>query len=147
MDRHGRADEEMFLNKPAEDCDSPTIEPLRIFKPQSPNPIANKSQERFRYPAPSASKPSFPLPPGASSSAAPLPYPEDDDLRPSQKFKPTRPPYPDEGSRQSDSRKYTSPTGSASPERSNETTPRLETSPIEKRGPGLAERRGNAPKP
>jgi hypothetical protein len=147
MDRHGRADEEMFLNKPAEECDSPTIEPLRIFKPQSPNPTGNKNQERFRYPAPSASKPTFPLPPGASSSAAPLPYPEDEDLRPSQPSKPTRPPYPDEGRRPSGNSIYTSPTSSAGSDRYNDTTPRLDTSPIEKRGPGLAERRGTAPKP
>ncbi|KAI1047879.1 hypothetical protein LB505_012486 [Fusarium chuoi] len=75
----------MFLSKPApEDCDSPTVEPLRIFKPQSPQPAKDGRSSAFRYPAPPSStspvsKHSFPLPPGASSSAAPLPFPDDDD--------------------------------------------------------------------
>ncbi|KAI1184662.1 hypothetical protein F5B17DRAFT_411134 [Nemania serpens] len=145
---HGRPDEEMFLNKPAEDCDSPTVEPLRIFKPQSPNPAAdNKASERFKYPAPVASMPSFPLPPGASSSAAPLPYPEDDDLRIAQPSQSRRPAYPSDDRKPSTNKIYTSPTGAGGLPRLNDTTPRLDTSPIEKRGPGLAERRGTAPKP
>ncbi|OTA69514.1 hypothetical protein K449DRAFT_362963 [Hypoxylon sp. EC38] len=126
MDRHGRPEEEMFLNKPSEECDSPTVEPLRIFKPQSPKPGSDKASERFKYPAPASSKPSFPLPPGASSSAAPLPYPDDDDHRIAQPSHPTT---------------------SIQTSSLNDTTPRLDTSPIEKRGPGLAERRGTAPKP
>ncbi|KAJ4170407.1 hypothetical protein NW754_006545 [Fusarium falciforme] len=125
----GVPDEEMFLNKPApDDCDSPTIEPLRIFKPQSPQPAkdSRSSSSTFRYPAPPSStspisKHSFPLPPGASSSAAPLPFPDDDDIR-----KPTP----------------AKPFGSAY----NDTSPRLETSPQGKK-PGLAERRGAVPKP
>ncbi|KAJ4308894.1 hypothetical protein N0V84_011818 [Fusarium piperis] len=125
----GVPDEEMFLSKPApDDCDSPTIEPLRIFKPQSPQPAkdSRSSSSTFRYPAPPSStspisKHSFPLPPGASSSAAPLPFPDDDDIR-----KPTP----------------AKPFGSAY----NDTSPRLETSPQGKK-PGLAERRGAAPKP
>ncbi|KAJ9424992.1 hypothetical protein QL093DRAFT_2078767 [Fusarium oxysporum] len=123
----GVPDEEMFLSKPApEDCDSPTVEPLRIFKPQSPQPAKDGRSSAFRYPAPPsstspASKHSFPLPPGASSSAAPLPFPDDDDVR-----KPTP----------------AKPFGSAY----NDTSPRLETSPPGKK-PGLAERRGAAPKP
>ena len=82
----GISDDEMFLSKPADDCDSPTIEPLRIFKPQSPGPASSeRPQGRFQYPAPGQPKPSFPLPPGASSSAEPLPYPDEDhDFRPSQ---------------------------------------------------------------
>ncbi|KAI0394049.1 hypothetical protein F5Y17DRAFT_279080 [Xylariaceae sp. FL0594] len=153
MDRHGRPEEEMFLNKPAADCDSPTIEPLRIFKPQSPNPSTTDS--RFKYPAPAGSKPSFPLPPGASSSAAPLPYPDDEDHRfgqsPAPQAQTARPSYPSPFSsdhrRPSAGRIYTSPTGSSGSGRFNDTTPRLDTSPVEKRGPGLAERRGTAPKP
>ncbi|KAH8737545.1 hypothetical protein BGZ61DRAFT_470966 [Ilyonectria robusta] len=125
----GVPDEEMFLSKPApEDCDSPTVEPLRIFKPQSPLPAADSrpSSSAFRFPAPPsssspASKHSFPLPPGASSSAAPLPFPDDDDVR-----KPTP----------------AKPFGAAY----NDTSPRLDTSPFGKK-PGLAERRGTAPKP
>ncbi|KAK8088856.1 hypothetical protein PG997_003817 [Apiospora hydei] len=147
MDRQRRGDEEMFLNKPSDDCDSPTIEPLRIFKPQSPVPAAERPQNRFKYPAPPSSQPSFPLPPGASSSAEPLPYPDDDDLRPSQPSKSSRLPYPDDGPRPSSGRTYSSPSSSVHPDRLNDTTPRLDTSPIDKRGPGLAERRGTAPKP
>ncbi|KAH6898308.1 hypothetical protein B0T10DRAFT_104341 [Thelonectria olida] len=128
----GIPDEEMFLSKPApEDCDSPTVEPLRIFKPQSPQP-AHESRfsgsSKVRYPArPSSSSPaskhSFPLPPGASSSAAPLPFPDDDDVR---KPTPAR------------------PFGAAY----NDTSPRLDTNtgPFGKQS-GLAERRGTAPKP
>ncbi|KAI0193079.1 WW domain-containing protein [Xylaria flabelliformis] len=147
MDSHGRPEEEMFLNKPTEDCDSPTIEPLRIFKPQSPKPAADKASDRFKYPAPVASKPSFPLPPGASSSAAPLPYPDDEDLRIGQSTQSSRPSYPSDNRKPSANKIYTSPAGSSNSGRLNDTTPRLDTSPIDKRGPGLAERRGTAPKP
>lgn len=112
----GIPDEEMFLSKPAPSGgDSPTVEPLRIFKPKSPQPNSRASSA-------STEKRIFPLPPGASSSAAPLPFPDDDDdiVR-----KPTPP----------------RPYGSAY----NDTTPRIETSPIDKK-PGLAERRGAGPK-
>ncbi|KXJ95431.1 hypothetical protein Micbo1qcDRAFT_26402 [Microdochium bolleyi] len=126
--RHGRPDEEMFLNKPSAGGDSPTVEPLRIFKPQSPPPSSTSSP--FQYPAPSSSKqPTFPLPPGASSSAAPLPYPEDDDFRPPSQS--SRPAYP--GNR------YTSPVQS--------TSPRFDGSPTGDKRPGLAERRGTGPAP
>ncbi|KAK5990405.1 hypothetical protein PT974_08673 [Cladobotryum mycophilum] len=110
----GIADQEMFLSRPAPEDggDSPTVEPLRIFKPQSPEPAG-----RLAF-----NKPSFPLPPGASSSAAPLPFPDDDDIRRPAPAKPYGSAY-------------------------NDTTPRLDTtSPTEKK-PGLAERRGAAPKP
>lgn len=132
----GVSDEELFLNRSrrGDDCDSPTVEPLRIFKPPSPKPA-----ERFRYPAPPSSsappplpKPSF-LPPGALSSAdsLPLPYPDDDDdgAAARKPVKPTVTPYPGP---------------SSSPH--NDTSPRL-TSPSDRIGPGLAERRGTAPKP
>lgn len=109
--------------------DSPTVqvEPLRVWKPQSPDP--SNQHPALRYPAPPSSsnsnspynKPSFPLPPGASSSAAPLPFPDDDDVR-----RPTPP------------QQYGSPY--------NDTSPRLDTNFQEKK-PGLAERRGAAPKP
>ncbi|KAF4505190.1 hypothetical protein G6O67_007165 [Ophiocordyceps sinensis] len=110
----GISDGEMFTSKPAPDecADSPTVQPLRIFKPQSPG--------RVRRPSASSSKPTFPLPPGASSSAAPLPFPDDDDVR-----KPTPP----------------KPFGSAYADLG----PRIDTSHGEKR-PGLAERRGASPK-
>ncbi|KAF4123882.1 WW domain [Geosmithia morbida] len=73
----------------------------------SPQPAASSSSSAS--PAP---KPAFPLPPGASSSAAPLVFPDEDDFR--------RPRHMD---------------NSPVPE-----------SPVDKR-PGLAERRGAAPKP
>jgi len=140
-----------------EDCDSPTVEPLRIFKPQSPKP-----SDRFKYPAPPSSSsastsskpaavaslpplPDFPMPFGAStSSAAPLPYPDDKDRRgtPSSS-KPSRLPYPDDARKNTPSpanRLYTSspPVSSSSPVQA--------MSPGDKKG-GLAERRGTAPKP
>ncbi|PKS12047.1 hypothetical protein jhhlp_001343 [Lomentospora prolificans] len=171
----GISDEELFLNKPSrtEDGDSPTVEPLRIFKPQSPKP-----SDRFKYPPPpgstsgtpsASSRPTFPppgstsgtpsassrpaflppgstsgtpsssskpafLPPGALSSAnlLPLPYPDDDDDDSKRNKKPLKPsitPYP-------------GPSSSSY----NDTSPRI-TSPSENKGPGLAERRGAAPKP
>ncbi|KAG6004449.1 hypothetical protein E4U21_001071 [Claviceps maximensis] len=111
----GIPDQEMFLSRPAPEhyADSPTVEPLRIFKPNSPEPAGRSS-------ASPANRPTFPLPPGASSSAAPLPFPDDDEVR-----RPTRP----------------RPYGAAY----NDTASRLDTSPVERR-PGLAERRGASPK-
>ncbi|CAK7228874.1 hypothetical protein SBRCBS47491_007057 [Sporothrix bragantina] len=149
----GIPDAELFMSRPSDDCDSPTVEPLRIFKPQSPNPhtsspaSGNSSSERFRYPPPPgastsaapASRPSFPLPPGASSSANPLPYPVDDDqiiphAAAANTSKP-RPPYPEERPQIN-----TSAAGSY-----NDTSPRLGMSPVSGKKPGLAERRGNIP--
>ncbi|KOS18815.1 Uncharacterized protein ESCO_000827 [Escovopsis weberi] len=118
----GIPDNEMFLSRPAPDegVDSPTVEPLRIFKP--PNAGQQPYAGQPYAGRPSFSKPSFPLPPGASSSAAPLPFPDDDDIH-----KPTPP----------------KPYGSAY----NDISPRLDTSsPFEKK-PGLAQRRGAAPRP
>jgi hypothetical protein len=144
----GVPDEELFLNKPHnrndDDCDSPTVEPLRIFKPQSPKP-QEKPQERFRYPAPptaaasssssttATKQPTFPLPPGALSSAnsLPLPYPDDDDLGKKKATRPTVQPVANQG-----------PSSSLY----NDISPRLTGSP-ENRGPGLAARRGAVPKP
>src|SRR5437868_2398678 len=107
-------DEELFMSRPgpaADDCDSPTVEPLRIFKPQSPKPAGG-----FKYPAPPTSSsaassstsskpaavsslpplPDFPMPFGATSSAAPLPYPDDRKATPSSsKPAASRLPYPD----------------------------------------------------
>ncbi|KAL8816596.1 MAG: hypothetical protein Q9223_004416 [Gallowayella weberi] len=70
--RHGKPDEEMFLQRPS-NADSPTVEPLRINKRDS------RSPELEHLPNGSAQNPAFPLPPGASSSPAPLPYPDDRD--------------------------------------------------------------------
>lgn len=140
------------MSRPArEDSgDSPTIEPLRIFKPQSPKP----QSDRFKYPPPtssagpssSSSKPSFPLPPGASSSAAPLPYPDDEDHRIGSQ--PSRPTYNSDSRKSSaTSGRYGSPASSTSGGGYNDISPRLNLSPVDNNRPGLAERRGTAPKP
>ncbi|KAK3940082.1 hypothetical protein QBC46DRAFT_354489 [Diplogelasinospora grovesii] len=164
-------DEELFMSRPRpddENCDSPTVEPLRIFKPASPKP----AWDRFKYPTPPSSSaassssakpavaslpplPSFPLPPGASSSAAPLPYPDEDDDRFTRPSQASRPPYPDEGRKTSTasplSKIQTSPPAPGSsgsgPHTYNDTSPRLNMSPVDKKWGGLAERRGTAPKP
>ncbi|EPE03984.1 pro40 protein [Ophiostoma piceae UAMH 11346] len=148
----GIPDSELFMSRPSEDCDSPTVEPLRIFKPQSP-----PGSERFRYPPPPSSStsyptpgggsssssashpsahPSFPLPPGASSSANPLPYPADDEqIIPGagQSQRHNRPPYPDERPQIKTSGNY------------NDISLRLNKSPIGETKPSLAERRGTGP--
>ncbi|KAL1868682.1 hypothetical protein Daus18300_005816 [Diaporthe australafricana] len=154
----GIPEEELFMSRPArDDGDSPTIEPLRIFKPLSPRPGADKQSDRFKYPYPvptssaassSSSKPAFPLPPGASSSAAPLPYPEEDDDRfTSHSTRPTC---------TTDSRKSSAASGrvygsggssSPAPGSYNDISPRFNLSPVGDNRPGLAERRGTAPKP
>ncbi|KAG4414998.1 hypothetical protein IFR04_011872 [Cadophora malorum] len=148
--RQGKPDEELFFSRPSNGEDSPTVEPLRISKPTSPKPRADSAASgRVNYPAPT-SKHSFPLPPGASSSASPLPYPDDDDIytRPSESRKP-KAPYPDDpkpSSGRSGSGSQGRPASSGRTA-SNDSTSRLNTSPLDKRGPGLAERRGTAPKP
>ncbi|KAI9837606.1 MAG: hypothetical protein M1838_002959 [Thelocarpon superellum] len=68
FNRQGKPEEEMFIQNPAAAPVTPTVEPLRISKHGSLS-----SEHSFA----SASQPSFPLPPGASSSAVPLPYPDD----------------------------------------------------------------------
>jgi hypothetical protein len=153
--RQGKPEEELFLQRPSNGEDSPTVEPLRISKPMSPKPRADSAASgRTKYQPPSSSKVTFPLPPGASSSANPLPYPDDEDTydytRPSEP-RTQRAPYPEDPKPVPDR----SGSGGASKEQgrpatarrgTNDTTPRL-TSPVDKRGPGLAERRGTAPKP
>ncbi|KAJ5032798.1 uncharacterized protein L3040_009390 [Drepanopeziza brunnea f. sp. 'multigermtubi'] len=155
--RQGKPEEELFFQRPSNGEDSPTVEPLRISKPLSPKPrTESASSGRVNY-LPPSSKNGFPLPPGASSSASPLPYPDDPDLctRPSESRN-RRPPYPEDPRVDSGRKDSGSPAGSPGREQirsSGGRTPsidissRLTTSPIDKRGPGLAERRGTAPKP
>lgn len=133
------------MSRPADGGDSPTIEPLRIFKPQSP-----QSADGFRYPVPpsafTSSKPTFPLPPGASSSANPLPYPDDEDHCVAQPAVSNRPSYPDDGRHSSSPNPvFHSPTGSTGSGSSNGTSSRLRLSPVDQGRPGLAERRGTKP--
>lgn len=55
-------------------ADSPTVEPLRIRKRESRSPESEYPRpDQYQHPA-------FTLPPGASSSPAPLPYPDDPPL-------------------------------------------------------------------
>ncbi|MCJ1464694.1 hypothetical protein MMC07_003307 [Pseudocyphellaria aurata] len=68
--RHGKPEEELFLNRPLNPA-SPTVEPLRINKRESRSPGPEQQHPGFAQPA------AFSLPPGASSSPAPLPYPDD----------------------------------------------------------------------
>lgn len=154
--RQGKPDEELFLQRPSNGEDSPTVEPLRINKPMSPKPRADSAASgRTKYQPPSSSNINFPLPPGASSSANPLPYPDDEDTyeypRPSEP-RTQRAPYPEDPKPvpdRSGSGGASKEQGRPAPSRkgTNDTTPRLTTSPVDKRGPGLAERRGTAPKP
>ncbi|KAK4034286.1 hypothetical protein C8A01DRAFT_18894 [Parachaetomium inaequale] len=161
-------DEELFMSRPrpAEDCDSPTVEPLRIFKPQSP--AGDRTSNRPRYPAPPSSSspagsasspaskpaiaslpplPSFPF--GASSSAAPLPYPDDDlKLQSKPQPKPSRLPYPDDQPKPASpaGRLYSPPPVSSGSPAQKDSFPRPTVNTGEKKT-GLAERRGTAPKP
>ncbi|KAK0748185.1 hypothetical protein B0T21DRAFT_446963 [Apiosordaria backusii] len=169
-------DDELFMSRPApsgEDCDSPTVEPLRIFKPLSPAP--DKTSNRSKYPAPPSSSssysssaaagsssspapkpaiaslpplPSFPF--GGSSSAAPLPYPDDDFHKTTQPSKPSRVPYPDDGRKTSSpapvGRLYSPPPVSSSPKPYGDAASRPTLITGDKKA-GLAERRGTAPKP
>ena len=147
--RQGKPDEELFLSSPSNGDDSPTVEPLRISKPTSPKPRADSATSgRFNYPAPSL-KQSFPRPAGAGSANS-LPYPDDDDEYASSQASDNRgyrAPYPED--RPTSKRLGSGDQGRPSPssrKMSNDTAPRL-TSPGDKRGPGLAERRGTGPKP
>lgn len=138
--RHGKPDEEMFLQRPSHP-DSPTVEPLRIHKRESrsPDPIHARPDN--------AQQPAFSLPPGASSSPAPLPYPDD---RPRVQQRPAA--APDNSGLGRASPAYPPP---SDPTRSNVPDyPPASLRPMQGRdGPPnpnssrLAERRNNVPKP
>lgn len=144
--RQGKPEEELFFQRPSSNGeDSPTVEPLRIHKPQSPKPPKESRNK------PPSNNLSFPLPPGASSSANPLPYPEYEDTPPprpieAKQYRTYHPddPRPSSGRRGSAAGQQKP---AASRKDSYDTAPKLNTSPLDKRGPGLAERRGTAPKP
>lgn len=166
------AGDELYLQRPSNGEDSPTIEPLRIHKPRTTSPpqAGSAASSRYNYPPPSKKKQTFPLPPGASSSAAPLPYPDDEgtfQFPPVAESHAHRAPYP-EDSRYAipDGPTRTSPlsTSSSSPpprgsssdqgrpdiggrKGSNDASFNMGSSPVNKRGPQLGERRGGAPKP
>ena len=140
--RHGKPSDEMFLQRPSAE-DSPTIEPLRIYKRDSRSPDPDNSNQSQPHSA------AFALPPGASSSPAPLPYPDD-----RQRFQP----------RLVDNRKTGGEQGRVSPAYSSASPPRVGSadparpggsdfpSALRPRGDAqpssrLAERRANIPKP
>ena len=147
----GSAEEELFLQKP-QTTQSPIVEPLRINKRDSRSP---EPPSRQRVPQPAV----FPLPPGASSSPAPLPYPDENWGQ--------QRPYNRHGTPDSYSaRKATLDKGRASPGQSDSSSPHSSSSdqaryngpeyPTALRPQGghsgpstsrLAERRGNIPKP
>ncbi|KAI4202872.1 MAG: hypothetical protein LQ350_002243 [Teloschistes chrysophthalmus] len=145
--RHGKPDEEMFLQRPS---DSPTVEPLRINKRDSRSPEQNDSR---------AGSAAFPLPPGASSSPAPLPYP--DDREPTQRAANPRAPqvaFADRTTTIGQSRPSPAPssspppsTGSADPRKYGRYEYPAALRPREGRDgqptSRLAERRANIPKP
>ena len=125
----------MFFERPTQ-ADSPTVEPLRIYKHDS------------RSPEPEVRTGVFPLPPGASSSPAPLPYP---DARQRNNQRPSN--HLSAGDRPA--RISPSPTailpraGASDPSRAGipEYPPSLRPQDVQDTGSRLAERRGNAPKP
>jgi len=135
----------MFLDRPT-NGDSPTIEPLRIYKRDSRSPEADSQR-------PGVQSAAFPLPPGASSSPAPLPYPDDRQraqTRPANTRKTT-------GEQCRVSPAYHSPpprAPTAEPARSgvpdypSALRPRAgQDAQVAPSSSRLAERRGNAPKP
>ncbi|KAL9100418.1 MAG: hypothetical protein Q9163_004200 [Psora crenata] len=132
---HANPHEEMFLEQPPR-TSSPTVEPLRIYKRDSRSPDSG-----IRNGA-------FPLPPGASSSPSPLPYP--DDRHQSQAGRSS-------GRTLADGQVRASPMLASSPPRGGtfdpsragipEYPPSLRPQNGRDMGLRLAERRGNAPKP
>lgn len=141
--RHGKSEDEMFLTQP-QAGDSPTIEPLRIFKHDSRPPQPDNRSGLAQNAA-------FPLPPGASSSPAPLPYPDDrrSAQRPSTSRKTT-----DEYGRASPSQSGTplhTTSSSSDPSRAGipEYPPSLRPSNGRdgQANSRLSERRGNTPRP
>lgn len=140
--RHGKPEEEMFLQRPT-NPDSPTVEPLRIHKRDSRSPEPT-------YPRPSNTQQSaFHLPPGASSSPAPLPYPDD---RPTVEQRPS-------AARADSGQGRTSPPYRISPPQNEPGRNNVPDYPASLRpqvgrdgsanpsASRLAERRGNIPKP
>ncbi|KAM0802560.1 hypothetical protein BDR22DRAFT_802956 [Usnea florida] len=140
--RHGKPNDEMFLQRPSAE-DSPTIEPLRIYKRDSRSPDSDNQHPPYPHSA------AFALPPGASSSPAPLPYPDD-----RQRFQP----------RPANNRKTTDEQGGFSPAHLSTSPPGLgfadsarsgvseHPTALRPRGDAqsssrLAERRTNIPKP
>ena len=148
----------MFFERPS-DKDSPIVEPLRINKRDSRSPeprAASAASQRNGY---TQANP-FPLPPGASSSPAPLPYPADRQ-QVSSNGRSAQVPYPDrtaaaELGEPSPVRTTFSPPPSVSVDQGRQRIPEYPSAirPQDRLGAQpqqptskLAERRGNIPKP
>ena len=159
--RHGRPEEEMFLRNDNSNAETPTIGPLRINKgnsgsPAPPRPSSTDSETNpygVHYPPPSSMPPT-----------APLPYPDTDEppharAGPPRQYTPLseRDGQARTGTPEGGVRRTSSTTHSNSPRpRFSANDPNRPTvsgyshSPVygeTSQHPGLAERRGNAPKP
>lgn len=134
---HSKPDDEMFLQRPPQ-ADSPTIEPLRIFK-HDPRPPGSSGRTS------TPQNPTFPLPPRVSSPE-PLPYP-DDRPRPGKQSGETRTAGSGTGEAPfttSADNKAFDPARAGLPEYPPSLRPNTGRDPQTSR---LAERRGNVPKP
>ena len=129
----GKSNPEMFFERPSHG-DSPTVEPLRIYKGDS------------RSPEPDIRPGAFPLPPGASSSPAPLPYP-DDRPRPQTKPSASRNPAEPHGNSSAGASRPMAETSDPSRAGIPDLPAALKPQQGRDAGPRLAERRGNAPQP
>ncbi|KAH0543518.1 hypothetical protein FGG08_002186 [Glutinoglossum americanum] len=149
----GKSNDELFLNKPSTEPITPTVGPLRINKHSStsPEPRSGSAQGQHNGVAPPTRKQTFPLPPGASSSPNPLPYPDDRPRLQQQQSSGGRPgqlPYPDRDRVPTPERKkQSSPANSSSSPTEPATSPRVAPGRDAQKSSGLAERRGNAPRP
>ena len=138
--RHGKAEDEMFLNQGTTNLDSPTVEPLRI---------RNKLESR----SPKAEHEPSAFPPTSSNSQAPLPYPDD---------RPRTQPHPTINRKTTDEQGRASLAYHASPPRAAPAEPAQSGEPSHpsalrprdgldalprQTGSRLAERRGNLSKP
>ncbi len=87
--RHGKPEEELFIQRPNTDPETPTIKPLRINKRDSasPPPRTGSALSQHNGLAQPTRKQTVPLPPETSSSPAPLPYPDE---RPRPQQRPSR---------------------------------------------------------
>ncbi|KAI9792515.1 MAG: hypothetical protein M1816_002035 [Peltula sp. TS41687] len=143
FNRQGRPAEEMFLNRPSPDPETPTVEPLRIHKRDSVSPQNTGSMSTSQSgPTDSSAKQTIPARPGASSTVNPLPYPDDEPRQ--QSSAQSRSPYTENARTSTAARQGTpaniparsSPQPNPGPGSSGDYGPR---------SPNLAERRGNAP--
>ena len=143
----GDPGEELFLNRPHGGADSPTIEPLRVHRyahSPSHDQRADSAASNRLEGGTGSSVHTFQPPPGGLSSPAPLPYPDDASHAQAPFRAGAKLPYPDLDPRTTPpALPRFSPPPVSSPGNSGIPSypkPQSQTS-------GLAERRGNHPKP